>query len=415
MNRQIWLVCRREYSKIVRSRAFWLTTFLLPVIVAVFGLISGLSSESAQNSAAAQVKNAEEIGVLDEAGVIAPSLYRSPYVKVSGRNAALQKVRAGKADALFVYPKNLSRSGTVNVYAQAPTVFSSGAYNDAARDLYRQSVLTQLGDPRTVALLNGALGVHTTSYRGAAPTPAVASYLLPASLVALYFLLLYVSLGYMITGVSEEKENRVIEIVLTTVRPYRLVWGKLLGLMGVVVTQFVLLLALALLSATVFGRQLPFDVDFTALPVNAPQLLFGVFYLLGGLFLSAALQLGLGAMMPSAREAGRLSGLVLFASISPLYFVSTLLQNPSGVVAQVTSYFPLTAPLILLVRNALGALSPWEALLGAAALGVYVALALKLAFVLFRLGALEYAQRVPFKQLFVRAEDKPSLSTQQGR
>ena len=412
MNRQVWLICRREYSKIIRSRTFWLTTFLLPVVVAVFGFISGLSSENAENSAAAQVQNAKEIAVLDEGDVIAPALYKSPYVKVTDLNAALQQVKAGQIDALFVYPKNLARSGMVDVYAQATTVFSSGSYNDAARDLYRQSVLARLNDPRAVALLNGSLDVHTTSYRGGAPAPALASYLLPGALVALYFLLLYVSLGYMITGVSEEKENRVIEIMLTTVRPYRLVWGKLLGLMGVVFTQLVLLLGLALVSTTLLGRQLPFELNLAALPVNVPQLLFGVFYLLAGLFLSAALQLGLGAMMPSAREAGRFSGLFLFASISPVYFVSTLLQNPNGVVAQVTSYFPLTAPLILLLRNALGALPLWEAVLGALVLGLYVALALELAFVLFHLGSLEYTQRVPFKQLFAGRQRAAALPEQ---
>ena len=69
-------------------------------------------------------------------------------------------------------------------------------------------------------------------------------------------------------------------------------------------------------------------------------------------------------------------------------------------VAQFTSYFPLTAPIILLIRNALGTLPLSQALLGAAALGLYVALALWLAFALFRLGSLEYSQRVPFKQVF---------------
>ena len=187
--------------------------------------------------------------------------------------------------------------------------------------------------------------------------------------------------------------------MMTTLRPYRLVWGKLLGLLGAVFTQFVLLVALGLGGATAFGRTLPSNLDLRALPINGTQLAFGIYYLLAGLLLSAALQLDIGAMMPSAREAGRLSSFFMLATVSPIYFISTLLQNPNGVVAQVTTYFPLTAPIILLVRNAFGMLPLSQALLGAAALGLYVALALWLAFALFRLGSLEYSQRAPFKQV----------------
>ena len=400
MNRQVWLVCKREYSKVVRGRAFWLTTLLMPAVIVVFGLISGLSADSAQNSVEAGVRNAKEIAVVDEAGVIAPTLYKAPYVKVDDAAAALRGVQGGTIDALFIYPADLLTSGTAKVYSQEPTVFSSGSYNNAAEGLYRQSVLTRLNDPQAVALLNSGLNVQNTGYRGAEPAPALTSYILPGSLAALYFLLVYVSLGYMMTGASEEKENRVIEIMLTTLRPYRLVWGKLLGLLGAVFTQFVLLVALALIGATAFGQTLPFNLDLRALPVNGTQLAFGIYYLLAGLLLSAALQLGIGAMMPSAREAGRLSSFFVLATVSPIYFISTLLQNPNGVVAQFTSYFPLTAPIILLIRNALGTLPLSQALLGAAALGLYVALALWLAFALFRLGSLEYSQRVPFKQVF---------------
>ena len=397
---QVGLVARREYLKIVRSRAFWLTTLLLPAVFIVFGAISGLSSSSATQSAQAQVAAAKEIAVVDNAGVIAPEQYVKPFVKVDDTDAALQGVKNGEVDALFVYPQDVVTSKNIQVYAQDLGIFSRGEYNDAAESLLKQSVLAGLNDDSEISLFNSSLNVTATTYRNGQPAPALASYVLPGLLVVLYFMLLYVSLGYLLTGVSEEKENRVIEIMLTTMRPYRLVWGKLLGLMGVVLTQFVLLTAFSALAASLLGTSLPAGLELASLPVNPAQLLLGLFYLLAGLLLMAALQIGIGAIMPSAREAGRFSGIFILLAVSPIYFFSTILQAPHGTVAQITSYFPLTAPFVLLLRNAVFALTPTEALLGGLVLSVYVVLGLYAAFALFKAGALEYSQRLPLGRLF---------------
>lgn len=403
---QIGLVARREYLKVVRSRAFWLTTLLLPAVMIVFGAISGLSSSSATKSAQAQVAAAQEIAVIDEAGVIAPEQYVKPFVQVDDAETALEGVKSGAVDALFVYPQDVLTSRTIRVYAQDLGLFSRGEYDDAAESLLKQSILAGLDDPAEISLFNSSLNVNATTYRDGEPSPALASYVLPGLLVVLYFMLIYVSLGYLLTGVSEEKENRVIEIMLTTMRPYRLVWGKLIGLMGVVLTQFLLLAAFGAGAATLLGTQLPVELELTTLPVDQGQLLLGLFYLLAGLLLMASLQIGVGAIMPSAREAGRFSAIFILLAVSPIYFFSTILQAPHGTVAQITSYFPLTAPFVLLLRNAVFALTPLEALLGVLALTIYVVLGLYAAFALFKAGALEYSQRLPLGRLFGRRAAK---------
>ena len=407
---QISLVARREYLKVVRSRAFWLTTLLLPLVFVVFGAVSGLSSSSATKSAQAQVASAQEIAVVDRAGVIAPGQYVGPFKRVDDEAAALQGVKDGRVDALFVYPADVATAKTIRVYAQDLGLFSSGEYNDAAETLLKQSVLAGLNDPEEIALFNSSLNVTATNYRDGQPAPALASYVLPGLLVVLYFMLIYVSLGYLLTGVSEEKENRVIEIMLTTMRPYRLVWGKLIGLMGVVLTQFFLLTSFSVGAAALLGATLPAELNLATLPVNPAQLLLGLFYLLAGLLLMASLQIGVGAVMPSAREAGRFSAIFILLAVSPIYFFSTILQAPHGTVAQITSYFPLTAPFVLLLRNAIFALTPTEALLGVLALSVYVVLGLYAAFALFKAGALEYSQRLPLGRLFGRRTAKSALA-----
>ncbi len=112
---------------------------------------------------------------------------------------------------------------------------------------------------------------------------------------------------------------------------------------------------------------------------------------------------GLGLAMPSYKEAASFSPIFTILSILPIYFLPLILQNPSGAVALGTSYFPFIAPLILLIRNALGELSTLEVFVSIVAMTTYVVLGLFVAFKLFELGAMEYSQKISLKKLFSKS------------
>jgi ABC-2 type transport system permease protein len=113
---------------------------------------------------------------------------------------------------------------------------------------------------------------------------------------------------------------------------------------------------------------------------------------------------GVGALVPTAREAGGLVAFFLICALSPFYFITALVADPTGSTAVITSYFPLTAPLVLVLRNALGALSPTEIGLSIVAMAAYIAIAFVLAVKLFELGALEYGQRLSLARILAKAK-----------
>lgn len=402
MQNKIWLVAIREFVKIVRKKSFWLATLALPAFLIVVIFISGTSSSSVEENIEKAAKAADEILIVDPSVVIDPQLYAKPFIKSNNFEESLGKVKSGTADALFFYPTDIRESSKIQVYTKDIGLLSRGRFDNVASDLIKQSILLKVGDKEKIALFNTNFKLETTNFKDGKVVPSAESFIVPGLLVLFYFIIIIFSANQMLTSMSEEKENRVAEIMLTILKPREIVWGKIAGLSAVALSQLVILSTLGLAIAYAFSDKLPFEINLASLSYNPGQLAIGVFYLLFGFLFFSTVMVGLGSALPSYKEAAGFSPIFTILAISPVYFITIILQNPSGAVALGTSYFPFTAPLILLIRNALGQLSTFEVVVSILAMTTYVVLGLFVAFKLFELGAMEYSQKISLKNLFKR-------------
>lgn len=398
--RNIILIAKREYIKIVRQPSFWISTFLFPVFMAIVSFVSGYSAEVAEEKIQEQIANVEKILIIDEGNLINETLIVAPYEKVTGESEALELVKTGKADALFVYPTNAVESGTVNVYALDTGIATRSRFDGVAKTLAHQSLLLTIDDPTIINRINTGFSAQTTVYKDGEPVVfSLEELIVPIVSVILYFFLVFLATNFLLLSVSEEKESRMIEIMLSIVTSRELIWGKILGLSGVVLTQLSVLAGagIFLLRSTI--DQLPVTIDFSSVSLDPVQLLFSGFCLICGFLMMASIMVGVGAVMPTYKEAQSFSSVFVIAAISPVYFAVLIVQDPSGTIAQIASYFPFTSPLILLSRNALNALTTTEMIIGSLALLSYVMISLILAFKLFEIGSLEYTNKLSLKRL----------------
>jgi len=399
--KNILLVAQREYKKIVRKPSFWIATLLLPLFIGVVSYISGYSAERAEQQIREQVENAQAILIVDEAKLISDALIAEPLQRSNSLKEAMEQAKAGQVDATIYYPKDIASTQRIEVHAKDVGLIGRGRFNDVAQNLLKQSILLKIGDPALIALYNTDLNVDTRTYlNGEEVIINLEEFIVPGIILVLYFLLSMMSTNFLLLSVSEEKESRMIEILLSIMPSRHLIWGKIIGLVGVTVTQLIVLLGL---SATVLWftlDKLPFPIDLSAIPLDPVVILSGLFYLLCGFLLMATIMVGVGAAMPTYREAQSFSSIFIIASIFPVYFIMLIVQEPMGLLARILSYFPLTAPLILLGRQTLQALPTWEIVLSSLALIVYVAAGFWLAFKLFEFGSLEYDNRLSLKRLF---------------
>lgn len=397
-------VARREYVSIVTKRSFWVATFLFPILIVVLGGISAVSAKSAKKSEEQQAGEAKHIEVYDPSGTIDDALVRPPLERTADLDAAIADVKSGKIDAVIAFPERLSPDSHVVIHAKETWITQRSRFEGTARDLLKNSILNRVRDPDLVAVFNAKLTVDTTTYKDGKQAQHISALIVPGIFLALFYLLLLMSTNTLLTCMTEEKENRVIEMLLTSIEVRELLFSKLLGLLAVGVTQMVLTLVFTLGVGGSLKAKLPFDIDLSKIVLDPVSIGLAFFYTLSGYLLYATIMAGVGAIVPTAREASGLVAFFMISALSPFYFITALVAEPTGPTAVITSYFPLTAPLVLVLRNALGALSPVEIALSIVAMVAYIGIGFVIAVKLFRLGALEYGQRVSIRRLFAKRE-----------
>jgi ABC-2 type transport system permease protein len=206
----------------------------------------------------------------------------------------------------------------------------------------------------------------------------------------------------MISATTEEKENRAAEILLTTIKSRSLIIGKILSILLLGVVQIVIIIVPLLIGYALFHNHisLPGGVSLSHIPLDAKAIAIGASVLLLGLVMFTGILVGFGSLFPSAQEASRYLGIVILSAFIPLYAIGYVVSSPHALIVTVFTYFPLTAPSTVLLRNAVGTLSTGEALGAMAILLVTATLSILFAVRAFSYGAMAYSRRISIKELF---------------
>jgi ABC-2 type transport system permease protein len=209
----------------------------------------------------------------------------------------------------------------------------------------------------------------------------------------------------MLNSTLEEKENRVTEMILTTLNPTTLITGKIISLFAVGLVQIAVFLAPVGLGYLFFRDSLALPaMDVSSLVFEPGPLITGALLLLGGFTVFTGVLVAIGAIMPTAKEAGTVFGPLMAMMFIPFYTVTMVISDPEALIVQVFTYFPLTAPVTAMLRNGFGTLGPVEAGIVIAELFIVGILILRLAVHLFRYGSIEYSKKLSIAGTFRRKE-----------
>ncbi len=404
MRNPLLLIAKREYLKVVRKKSFWVIILLIPTFTAIVSVISGNSANTIQKHIEQQVKGAKRIIIVDKSGLIAPAFIKTPLEAMADAQAAQTAVQQGKADAALVYPADIASSHVMQSYVVDTGLISRGRFDALGQSLLQQSILAKLPNPSDAALIATPPKVQATVYaKGQKIITSIEAYILPILAVVIYFLLTVTSVNYMLMAMSEEKENRMIETIRSMVTPQQLIWGKLLAMIGLAFTQVMTLAIYGVIAYQVSTKILPVHIDWSLVHFGVWQLILTIYFIVSGFAVMAAMMVGIGAAMPSYRDAQQVSPLFLLTSILPIYFFSILLADPSGSVARITSYVPFMSPLVLTFRASVGALPVIEQIIGIIVSALYVVISFYVAFKLFEVGSLEFGKKVSLKNILRRS------------
>jgi ABC-2 type transport system permease protein len=370
MLRRIAAVIRREYLEHVRTRAFWISTLLVPVLmgalmfvpvwlaargggtftVAVVDL-SGRFFDPLQREVQRALAASEEKLTIS---LLAQPLGPDPDAT---REALKRRVQGRDFDGMLVLPASLPDGGQPEYVA--PNVAAFKLLTVLERSVNNVMVADRLAraglDPDQIGQLTRRVELRTFKLgaRGEETSDSGQTFLLSYALVMIIYMTVLLYGVYVMRGVLEEKSSRIVEVIVSTIRPLELMLGKILGIGAVGLTQFLIwtgtLLALSApgVVAALFGGPV-------AVPRVAVSLMvFFVVYFLLGFLLYGTLYAAIGAAFDSEQEAQNFQGMVAMLLVLPLILMMQIFNQPDGALAVVLSLIPFFTPMLMLLRMTL--------------------------------------------------------------
>lgn len=397
------IVTKFEFIRTLNKRIFWVRTLAIPFLLAVVFAISVFSSQVSKKADQKVQQSKFSVAVVDDSGYIKPDLLATiGATKLSSKNTGISMAKNGQIDAFFYYPSSPSKN-PIQIYAKDDGLINNGKYSAVAQSLLKASVVQSLGGGEKVSLLQTAPGSVVTTYIGGQETKGFGRIIAPGVFLVLFYAVIVLLGNQMLTSTTEEKENRVIEMILTSVSARTIIIGKIISLVALGVIQILAILVPVVIAYVGFRTQLHIPViDLSQISFAPWPIIDGAAIFIGGFILFTGMLVAIGSAVPTAKEAGGFFSFAMLLVFVPLYAFAAITTSPDQLIVKVMSFFPLTAPITLMLRNAVGNLSSTELAVSLAILYVTGVSLMILAIRIFRFGSLEYARKLGIREIFTR-------------
>lgn len=401
-------VIRHEYLTIVKQPSFWIVMIAIPLVIGFIWALTYFSNQATSDRIEGLARDLKNVTIIDESSLINKDVVASTGLQLTSADALDEQreaVRTGDKEALIVFPADLATTRQYTLYLASNDLTKMGSVTALGDSILKTSLFLPLGSSEVIALAQQGANADMVIFENGEVSAGINEYLAPGIFIILFYIIFAFSVGYMLNSVSEEKENRSMEMVLTYIKPRTLIVGKLLAVSLVTLTQlafFALMAAIAyvILLNTSGSVTLPFGLDMTKIVFDPMAIFFGIAYLVTGFLMFAGFMIATAAAAPSTKEANGFSAVFYIGAFIPFYFITVIATDPHNPVVTFLTYFPLTSPVVTLIRNTLGTLGPLESWLALAVMAVFTYLSIRIAVRAFKLGALEFSQTINIAKLF---------------
>lgn len=419
---KVWLVIKREYKTRVASKGFLISTIAIPAVFA--GIIFFVAASNGGRSG-----HLLKIAVLDESGTLGQLVRQNlaaetrsdgkPRVVIelepglSGSSAAARSrldelTRRRHLDGYLWIPAGVATGDAQpELIERSESLFSSkGAIENAVSDAVIAGRLRAYGvAPRHVARLLDPVGLkimHLNRTRGQSEDEGQGFMIAVILATILYGALLTYGINTM-RSILEEKSTHTMEVLISSVRPFELMAGKILGVAAVGLTQFLIwAISAGLLAAYGLTMAHAFAHGGAALNFHIPTgaLICFVLYFVGGYFLFASLYAAIGAAVSDQNDAHQLQMPVTLILVASIILFSVVATDPYSTASVVLTMIPFFSPILMVFRVAISSPPLWQVALSIAILAATCTSVVYLTARIYRVGVLMYGKRPSLVELF---------------
>ena len=427
---KISLIIQREYFSRVRKKSFLLVTFLVPVFfIALYAGIFYLTKKSFEDTHAT-------VFVLDQQGGIGEQLENNRNITYSKSNVELQEQISeikGKKDNIniLIIPADFYASKRIEFLSSGkPNMATQNEVKSNLTSILQAHQYTDLGvDPSLIRDLDSNIRITAKELTDTGDTKDSDTRVAMGISIGLAFLV-YLSLflygTQVMRGIIEEKSSRIVEVIISSVKPFQLMMGKIVGIGLVGLTQFLLwvILSAGLISAASLfmdnSKEMAasmqttpgmgqvdmqenaggFDLDVALASINFPELLICFFlFFLAGYLLYSALFAAVGSAVDNETETNQfMMPITMPLLLAYALSFGVIINDPHGSIATWLSFIPLTSPIAMLVRIPFD-VPLWQIVTSFALLVIGFLLTTWVAARIYRVGILMYGKKASFKEL----------------
>jgi ABC-2 type transport system permease protein len=422
-----WLIFQREYLQLVRKKTFLISTFLVPIaLAAVFGIqiYAAINVEKEDVTVMIQTDNAPAISQhLKDADNLRFTQETDPRDSLEARALRDKNLILMTIGESILTKKN----GTITLYAsQSPSQALTRQIEDkleAATRRYKNESAGITEGQLEEARFELDVESKQLTASGVKDSSETLAMIVGFAVSMLMYMLMAIYGGILMQGIIEEKSNRIVEVIISSVQPFRLLLGKTMAIASVGITQFLLWTVLSggvflVLSLFTAGMIDPATISQPGMDVQASQdmvekmmgevanfswgTLLWAFpvYFLGGFFLYGSLMAAAGSAVDNIQDAQQFTLPITIPMLVPLILIANIVANPNSTLALVLSMIPFTSPMTMLIRLSMSSVPWYQVVLSLTLLiGGFLG-CVWLAARIYRTGILMYGKKATFKELF---------------
>ncbi len=432
---KIGIIARREFNERVRKKSFIITTILMPLFLVAMMFIPMLM----MNVKSDKVK---EIYVVDDSGMIAHKLQPTAGMAFTPSDQPLDSLMSGQAEVfgVLVIGENVMEDATgIQFYTyQASTIDIESEISGQIGEIIESEKLKQYEIENLSEILASvetpvSLHVKQISESGEAKDSSSIVAIIAAYIFGfLIYMFVFLYGGMVMQGVIEEKSNKVLEVMVSSVKPFQLMMGKILGIASVALTQLVIWIIFIIVvgggvmslfagdmieAAKAMSSGMPMSVDMAAMAggmtpdmaaaintLTDPGYLFRliggfIVYFIGGYLLYAAMFAAVGSAVDNEKDTQNLQTPISMPLIVALFVMITAMQDPHSPLAVWCSIIPFTSPIVMVARLPYG-VPAWELWTSIALLFASFVAIVWFAGKIYRVGIFMYGKKPSFKELY---------------
>ena len=409
----IMTVMKHEFTSAVFRRSFLIMLFMVPLVGLAVMLFTSYAKGDGQETAVGNMFSTEQEptvdGYIDQSGLIQslPDHLEDTLVPLADESAAEKAIQDGEINGYYIIPADYLENGELE-YIQADyspfaglesvgTIDEAINFNLLGRN---QALADRIKEPFTLEtqLLSGQVQRDPNSGF---------TFFLPYIVTFLFYFIIFGSASLMLNNLTSEKQNRMIEVLMTSVSPMQLVTGKIIALGLVGLLQTIVWSASGLLILRLGGRTLQIG---DAFQLDPSILIWGVLFFITGYAVYASFMAGVGALVPSLKEASQATFVVIIPLLVPMMLIQSLISKPNGTLSVILSMFPLTSPVSMMTRLSATQVPLWQILTSLALVIITAYLVIRAVAGLFRAQNLLTGQKFTLGKMIQAMRTRPQES-----